>query len=305
VIVLSLFDGCSCAQVALEHLNIKVDKYYASEIDKYAIQITQKNYPNTIQLGNIEEWESWEIEQPDLIIGGSPCQGFSFSGKQLNFDDPRSKLFFVFSKIVEHYSPKYFLLENVKMKKIYEDVITEYLGVNPVEINSSLVSAQNRKRLYWCNWKIDQPKDKQIYLDEIILEGIIPVCIHNIYGGFKEKAVRVFEDKSPTIRTAAGGGHIPYFVKDNLLYSWDYANLVNNQHKNIRKIVANFFKGTPYKVFKDWDCIRKFHPIECERLQTIPDGYTEGVSDTQRYRMIGNAFTIDVITHILRYIKDD
>ena len=187
--VLSCFDGMSCGQIAFERAGIKVDKYYASEIDKYAIQVTQANYPDTIQLGSITEWQSWNIEQPDIIIGGSPCQGFSFAGKQLNFEDERSKLFFVFVDILRHFKPKYFLLENVIMKKEYNDVISGILGeiypecvqqtelfrtgrLEPIEINSALVSAQNRNRLYWTNIPgITQPKDKGILLKDIIENG--------------------------------------------------------------------------------------------------------------------------------------
>ena len=189
MVVLSCFDGMSCGQIALERAGIKVDKYYASEIDKHAIKVTQANYPNTIQLGSITEWKNWNIEKPDMIIGGSPCQGFSFAGKQLNFEDERSKLFFTFAEIIKHYKPKYFLLENVIMKKEYNDVISGILGeiypecvhqtelfrtgrLEPIEINSALVSAQNRRRLYWTNIQgITQPKDKGILLRDIIENG--------------------------------------------------------------------------------------------------------------------------------------
>lgn len=165
--VLSLFDGISCGQVALERAGISVGKYYASEVDKYAISITQKNYPDTIQFGDVTKWREWDIDWStiDLIQGGSPCQGFSFAGKQLNFDDPRSKLFFVFADILDHarkHNPDVrFLLENVRMKQEYQDVISERLGVKPVMINSALVSAQNRVRLYWTNiGEIEQPEDR-------------------------------------------------------------------------------------------------------------------------------------------------
>jgi len=147
--VLSLFDGISCGQVALHRAGIEVDKYYASEIEKYAIQITQKNYPNTIQLGDVTQIKG--IKDIDLLIGGSPCQGFSKAGKQLNFVDPRSRLFFEYVRILNEVKPKYFLLENVIMKQEYQDIISKYLGVEPIEINSALVTAQNRKRLYWTN----------------------------------------------------------------------------------------------------------------------------------------------------------
>jgi DNA-cytosine methyltransferase len=150
--------------IALERAGVKVDNYYASEIDKYAITVAQKNYPDTIQLGSVLDVKGADLPKIDLLIGGSPCQGFSFAGKQLNFDDPRSKLFFEFVRLKEELNPKYFLLENVKMKKESQDVISEYLGVEPVEINSALVSAQNRKRLYWTNIPFDMPEDKGILL---------------------------------------------------------------------------------------------------------------------------------------------
>src|SRR5210317_2420220 len=149
MVVLSLFDGCSMARVALQRAGIPVTKYYASEIDEYAMQVSEKNYPGIIQLGSIEDWQSWDIEKPDLIIGGSPCQGFIFAGKQLNFDDPRSRLFFDFIHIRDELLPKYVLLENVRMSKESQDVISKYMGCEPTKINSSLVSAQSRNRLYW------------------------------------------------------------------------------------------------------------------------------------------------------------
>ena len=372
--ILSLFDGMSCGRVALERAGIKVDNYYASEIDPYAIKVSQKNYPDIIQLGDVRFWETWGLRDIDMVIAGSPCQGFSNAGGRLNFDDPRSKLFFTFVDILEHYKPKYFLLENVMMKKEWENIITEHMGVEPIEINSALVSAQNRRRLYWTNIpNITQPEDRKIFLKDIVLSDVEPVVLHNLYGGFNEKAVRVFTEKSPTIRTSAGGGHIPSFVKkvlpvrvtgrrlndmgkrddynediqpvqmveitDNekahclstvqkdsmfismaeLIHSdkaieymdretadgrnhWDFGHYSDINDEKSSAIVANFFKGVPYNVFKDWDCIRKFHPIECERLQTLEDNYTEGVSDTQRYKMIGNGWTVDVIAHIFSFI---
>lgn len=175
--VLSLFDGIRCGRVALERAGITVDNYYASEIDKGAIAIGDKNYPDTINLGSVEDWRSWGIDlsKIDLLIGGSPCQGFSVAGKRLNFDDPRSKLFFEYVDILNAIREKNpnvkFLLKNVKMKKEYSDIITEYLGVEPIEINSSLVSAQSRRRLYWTNIKgVIQPADKGIYLKDIVHE---------------------------------------------------------------------------------------------------------------------------------------
>ena len=187
--VLSLFDGMSCGQIALSKLGIKVDKYYASEIDKYAIQITQKNFPDTVQLGDICEIDAKDFKDVDLILAGSPCQGFSFAGKQLAFDDPRSSLFFEFVRLLKEIRPKYFLLENVRMKKEFLEVITEQVSacytaddvapeykdifgsvkLEPHFINSSLLSAQSRQRYYWTNIpNIQQPEDKGIVLRDVL-----------------------------------------------------------------------------------------------------------------------------------------
>ena len=167
--VLSLFDGLSCGSIALERAGIQVNSYYASEIDKWAIQIANKNYPGIIQLGDVTKFDETKLPKIDLLIGGSPCQGFSFAGKQLNFDDPRSKLFFVYVYMLKQLKPKYFLLENVRMAKQSQDVISEHLGVQPIKINSSLVSAQNRVRLYWTNIpNVTQPEDKGLKLKDIL-----------------------------------------------------------------------------------------------------------------------------------------
>lgn len=177
--VLSLFDGMSCAMLALEKAGIKVDNYYASELDKYAIKVSQENYPNIVQLGDINQWRTWDFPKIDLIIGGSPCQGFSFAGKHLAFDDPRSKLFFEYIAILRNvkcFNPNVkFLLENVKMKKSNLDIITEWIGVKPFFINSNLLTAQNRQRYYWFNWDVEQPDDKGILLRDILEDG---------YGGY-------------------------------------------------------------------------------------------------------------------------
>jgi len=277
IIVLSLFDGMSCGQIAFERAGIKVKKYYVSEIDKYAIAVTQANYPNTIQLGSITEWKSWKIEKPDIIIGGSPCQGFSFAGKGLNFNDGRSKLFFTFVDILKHYKPKYFLLENVKMKKEYQDVITELLGVEPILIDSALITAGRRERLYWTNIpNIEQPKDKGIVLNDILESEVDKKYylsekrINLIFNGIKYGVTNKICDRNGKAFTLSasmgmGGGYEP-------------------------KVEAN---GT----------YRKVTPKECERLQTVPDDYTLGVSNTARYKMLGNGWTVDVIAHIFRGLK--
>ena len=185
MIILSVFDGMSCGQIALSELGYNVTKYYSSEIDKFAIQQTQHNFPNTIQLGSVTEIKAKDLPKIDLLIGGSPCQGFSFAGKQLNFDDPRSALFFEFVRLwkeIKAINPDAkFLLENVNMKKEYMRIISEYMGIFPVNINSNLVSAQNRNRWYWTNIKtkdvglfdelwsdIPQPEDRGILLKDIL-----------------------------------------------------------------------------------------------------------------------------------------
>ena len=166
--VLSLFDGMSCGQIALDRLGIKVDNYFASEIDKHAIKITQKNYPNTIQIGSVTEVKGADLPKIDLLYGGSPCQSFSRSGDGSGFDG-KSKLFWEFVRVLKETNPKYFLLENVVMKKEWQDVITEALGVNPIQICSSKFSAQKRQRLYWTNIKIDTNiVDKEITLADIV-----------------------------------------------------------------------------------------------------------------------------------------
>ena len=310
--VLSCFDGMSCGRIALDKLGIQVDNYYASEVDKYAIQIAKKNYPDTHHVGDVTKVKGSDIPvEIDLLMGGSPCQGFSFAGKNLNFDDPRSKLFFEFVRLLKELKPKYFLLENVRMKQESQDVISEYLGVQPIVINSNLVSAQNRHRLYWTNIPVESlPEDKGIMLKDILLDDAQEPMLSNIYGRFGEKKPRVHFDKSVTIVTAGGGGHIPSLIHTPKALDymnrevkggrthWDFKHHHDIQDDKSSCITANLYKGVPYNVLVDAKCVRKLHPVECERLQTVPEGYTEGVSNTQRYRMLGNGWTVDVISHI-------
>jgi len=278
--VLSLFDGMSCGQIALDQLGIQVDKYYASEIDKYAIQITQKNYPKTIQVGDICELDPKDFQDVDLIMGGSPCQGFSFAGKQLAFDDPRSKLFFEFVRMVEGVKPKYFLLENVRMKKEYLQVITDMLGVEPIFINSALVSAQSRQRYYWTNIpNIKEPEDRGIVLKDILEDQV------NDEFRYGKKSIEYMERGNQKWQQAGKRRADRYEQSADKEKSYT--------------LTANWHKGVPYNYFKE-DCTwRKLTPLECERLQTVPDNYTEGVSNTQRYKMLGNGWTVEVIKHIL------
>ena len=198
--VLSLFDGMSCGQIALNRAGIHYDKYYASEIDKHAIAVTQHNYPNTNQLGDVTKIKVECAPKIDLLIGGSPCQGFSFAGEQLNFDDPRSKLFFEYVRLLHELKPRWFLLENVVMKQEFVDIISGYLGVQPVKINSSLVSSQNRERLYWTNIPFEMPTDRNIMLSDIVGENdgvwVFP-------RGFNKGGVQSYKGKSPCLTTSS------------------------------------------------------------------------------------------------------
>jgi len=414
--VLSLFDGMSCGLQALKQANIPVTQYYASEIDKYAIQISKKNHPEICQLGDVvnvrKMAECGILGKIDLLIGGSPCQGFSFAGKQLAFDDPRSVLFFEFVKTLkalQKTNPDIkFLLENVRMKKEYLDVISEQLGVRPVFINSALVSAQNRQRYYWANWEISQPLDRGVMLKDIIEDDVSETfnlsnkLVHGLKNGspafqgrfnphtaetkksycltaryhkmgktdpyiemqggairgrynedgkveqqlelnHQEKAnaittvskdslliknpqnylpeniTTMFVDlynkkciegkKSTTLRTNSSNGNMWVGEnKDSLCIQIGEADI--KAHEERKRVYSPEGKCptllTPSggysekKISTDNITWRKLTPIECERLQTLPDNYTEGVSNTQRYRMLGNGWTVSVIENIFR-----
>tara|TARA_R110000744_G_scaffold363054_1_gene471242 strand:- start:256 stop:1185 length:930 start_codon:yes stop_codon:yes gene_type:complete len=302
--VFSMFDGMSCGQLALKKAGVKVKTYHASEIDKWAIKVTKKNFPCTFQMGDITKLEDWRLEYIrdeiglDLVIGGSPCQGFSFAGNQLNFEDPRSKLFFDFVRVLKILKPKYFLLENVRMKKESQDIISEYLGVEPVAINSNLVSAQNRHRLYWTNIPFDMPEDKGIILADILEDGVTDRekshCLDANY--FK------------------GGNLKSYFEKHRrqlVFTSGAFRGRYNSEGKTEQKLELRYDGKTNSLTTVQKDNVavdlkeltwRKLSVKECERLQTVPDGYTEGVSNTQRYKMLGNGWTVDVIANIFKGI---
>ena len=288
--VLSLFDGMSCGRVALERVGIKVNNYYASEIDKYAIEVSSHNYPDIIQLGDVRNYKEWELPEIDLLMAGSPCQDLSrikTDGKGLHGE--KSKLFFEFVKCLHKFKPKYFLLENVLMDKESEDIITSILEVDPIEINSCYFSAQDRRRLYWTNIDFDKDfPDNPLVLKDIIENEVDEKYYYNdVYYGFDatkrvvcnlerrypngkmkftETLARVYNinHKSPTL-TAVAGGH---------------------QEKKI------FHNGRP----------RKLTPLEYERLQTVPEGYTSLVSNSQRYKMLGNGWTVDVIAYIFKHL---
>jgi len=462
--ILSLFDGMSCGRLALDRLGIKVDKYYASEIDKYAIEVASANYPDTIQIGDVCDVKGEDYPDIDLILAGSPCQGFSFAGHQLAFDDPRSALFFEFVRVLKEVNPKYFLLENVKMKKEFLDIISDQVGVEPILINSSLLSAQNRQRYYWTNVPgVEQPEDRGLVLKDILeteadeqptkdternrrhhktpeqksltmtatmykgagnngmtlvpmVDGLpdksetiksqyyksskanferkgtfhatgVPqtpqrVGTANIKGHDIKKRVyseegkspsiiadsgtvpkitspkrvgtavdikghdsikRVYsqEGKSPTLTTMQGGHRQPKVAvetsengvtnikKGTSGKSWFFEQQTYTEDsKKTRALKAGSGSGNIPKVVStirdkskavrtggrgsydrhEWDSVdemhwRKLTPLECERLQTVPDNYTNHVSNTQRYKMLGNGWTIEVIAHILRNME--
>ena len=307
--VLSLFDGIACGYEALLRAGIPVDSYYASEIDKYAIQIAQKNHPDIIQIGDVTQLRWEDFRDIDLLIWGSPCQWFSVAGRQLNFEDPRSKLFFEFVRLLKEVQPKYFLLENVKMKKEFQDKISELMWCEPIEINSSLVSAQSRKRLYWTNipWVV-QPEDRGIYLKDILEKEV-----DEKYYFPRERWDRIIkwnydilkrvEDldwKCATLVTNWGGNH----EKKIFLPCWTQYSGSDNFGNSFWSQKWYTLRATcPNWVIEDIGIVRKLTPIECERLQTLPDNYTEWVSDTQRYKMLGNGWTVDVVSHIFKWLK--
>lgn len=332
--VLSLFDGMSCGQIALDQLGIKVDNYYAAEIDKDAIKIAKKNYPNTIHLGDVTKVKGSDLPKIDLLLGGSPCQGFSFAGKQLNFNDPRSALFFEYVRLLKETNPKYFLLENVRMKREYQDVISEHLGVEPIMINSSLVSAQNRIRLYWTNIpNIIQPIDKNIILKNILETNVdskydlSDIANYRANTNHRSRAFKPNQEKSGALlaNQYKQSTDALYAIKEIIYKEPYYTRYENNegcvgyigkQPKQATKVYSTNNKSQCltalgggqggktglYEIPYTRTC-RKLTPLECERLQTVPEGYTEGVSNTQRYKMLGNGWTVDVIKHILRNMQ--
>ena len=403
--VLSLFDGMSCGQQALERANIKVDNYYASEIDKHAIQITQKNYPNTVQLGSVVNVDVHTLGKIDLLIGGSPCQSFSFAGKrkgmstkdeieilsmdqylelkEQNFEfEGQSYLFWEYMRILtdlRKLNPDVkFLLENVMMGEKWEKVLSRAIGVNGIEINSSLVSAQNRRRLYWTNIGmkpaglfgdlesvIVQPKDKCILLKDILesevdekyfLSDKMIASFQSHEERHKEKGTGFFwkptegdvkgnclrangalaptdniiiHNLMPRSSTNGNGGSGHLTRNDGKTYCLDTANSIAVEVREVRQLNKNNQSNNntqPYQQNRIYDIngispalqaqltkgstmintprIRRLTPTECERLQTVKDGYTDGVSDTQRYRMLGNGWTVEVIAHIFNYLNN-
>lgn len=336
--VLSLFDGISCGQIALERARIEVENYFSSEIEPNPIKVTQTNYPNTKQLGNVLNVKGSDLPKIDLLIGGSPCQGFSSSGKLLNFDDPRSKLFFEFVRLKNELKPKYFLLENVKMKKEYKDIISSYLCVEPITINSNLVSAQNRVRYYWTNIPTNElPDDKGLLLKDITEDGLQYLGLAQ-RGRYNEngKIIQKYElngtEKSNAMTTVAKDTllFIPvdkHSSNSGLVY---LGGVMKPTHKlwldNGKLLQRNFSQGNRVYssngksatlnansggiggktgLYEIEGVIRKLTRLECERLQTVPDGYTNSISDTQAIKALGNGWTVDVISFIFSFLRGE
>jgi len=301
--VLSLFDGMSCAQIALSKLNVQVDNYFASEIDKHAMKETLANFPNTKMLGDVRNVSGYDLPKIDFVFGGSPCQGFSYSGKRLNFDDPRSKLFFEYARVLKechHANPDVlFLLENVKMRQEDQDVISKILGVKPIEINSSLVSAQNRVRLYWTNIpNVTQPTDKGIGLIDILddVDVINPSAIRG----------RRLTNKATILgRRLNDKGRREDYNKEIPITQCLEVRKTNRNKSNCLTTVAKDNVLTSLPVGRYPDAFKKSLPFryytvkEMCRLQTVPDDYFKVSSDNQAKKMLGNGWTVDVITHIL------
>jgi DNA (cytosine-5)-methyltransferase 3A len=432
--VLSLFDGMSCGQQALERLGVDVSNYYASEIDKHAIAVTMANYPNTKQLGSVVGVDGYKLPKIDLLIGGSPCQSFSFAGKrkgmatkceteiltldhylQLKNDgfefEGQSYLFWEYMRILNEVKPTYFLLENVMMGEKWERILSKAIGVNPIEINSALVSAQNRRRLYWTNIgmipgglfgdlvsTIKQPTDKNILLKDVLEKDVAekyflsdkmmewlktrdkePTDLNGKSGcftaggnsgGLHSQMDLIVHNTMPRSSTTGKGGTGPLKRQDGKTYCLDTGNTnaveiqcvamrgredataltpkrteygksirkdyeagnIETQRKNIQQLeprtdgktntltsvqkdnlvlekspcLHGFEHGTNGQLNRQLGIggmIRRLTPLECERLQTVKDNYTNHVSDTQRYRMLGNGWTVEVIVHILSYMK--
>ena len=409
--VLSLFDGMSCGQIALERAGIKVDNYFASEIDKYGQIVSKANYPNTIYLGDVRHIEAKDLPNIDLIIGGSPCQSFSFAGKRKGMStkdeqqiltlehylhlksegfefEGQSYLFWEYMRLLNECNPKYFLLENVEMGEKWEKVLSKAIGVNGIHINSALVSAQNRRRIYWTNIGlkpaglfgdlesiIEQPKDKAILLrdvleaevndkyylskkmittitrhgNKIIDEKENPKQSCTIHANYFKMGGRdqqyIIHNMMPRSSTLGKGGTGHLTRNDGKTYCLDTGNTnavkimamrgrenpailtlkrnefgkairkgyeaktIKTQRKNIQQLEPRNDGKTNCLTSVQKDnlvsknkTIRRLTPIECERLQTVPDNYTNHVSDSQRYKMLGNGWTIDIISHIFKYL---
>lgn len=294
--ILSTFDGGGMGHQALKELGVPIEKYFASEIDKHAISVAMNNHPETIQIGDVTKVKGSDLPKIDLLMGGSPCQGFSFSGKQLNFNDPRSKLFFEFVRLKNEINPKYWLLENVVMKQEYQDVISEHLGVQPVKLNSSKTSAQNRVRLYWANFEITEPEDKGIKLEDVLedTEMIGPSAIRGrrlnkatILGRrLDERGKRQDYDKNVPITQCL----------EVRASNRDKSNCLTTVAKDT--VLTTMPIGRHPDAFKKNLPFRYYTKIERCRLMNLPDNYCDNVSLNQAVKITGNGWDVGMIKHI-------
>lgn len=284
--VLAPFDGMSNGQIALNRLGIKVDNYFASEVDKYAMQITMKNFPNTMQIGDVTEVKAEDLPQIDLLIGGSPCQDLSSSNvwaEKKGLEGVKSRLFWEYVRLLKECKPKYFFLENVgSAKKSDVEIINKELGVKGVKFNSKLLVPQNRNRVYWTNIPFDLPTEEMTETMQDLLEDDVADKYY------------ITEKMYNCIITPATKGWQSGKMDIDLPIA---RPLTATMHKMHRADTDNYITGVaPEGKTK----VRRLTPTECERLQGVDDGYTEGVSDTQRYRMLGNGWTVPVIEHIFK-----
>jgi DNA (cytosine-5)-methyltransferase 3A len=353
--VLSLFDGMSCGQQALQRAGFKIENYFASEIDKYAIQVTMANFPNTKQLGSVVNVDGYSLPKIDILIGGSPCQSFSFAGKRKGMStkdeqeiltlehylqlksegfefEGQSYLFWEYMRLLNETKPKYFLLENVMMGEKWEKVLSKAIGVKPIMINSALLSAQNRQRLYWTNIGlepgglfgdlesiINQPKDKGILLKDVLESDVDEKYF------ISQRMIDSFNIKTNHYKSLGGGFEfqptegdrkgrtLTNPAKNRMDDNWIIChNTMPRSSKSGKGGSGHLYRtdGRTYcldtgttNAIENSRGIRRLTPLECERLQTVADNYTNHVSDSQRYKMLGNGWTVDVIVHILNYIN--
>lgn len=294
--VLSLFDGISCARIALDKLGISVDNYFASEIDESAIKISRNNYPDIIHIGDIRNINSENLPQIDLLIGGSPCQDLSNAQNGLGLEGSKSGLFYEYIRLLKELKPKYFLLENVKNK--WGDIMSEIVGVPFLHINSAIFSAQSRPRYYWTNLSYPQFPLK---LNDETISSILEINVSKEFYYYKDGLDKFIKTTSISNKK----------TQDGIIKVFDLPKEILKDNERQRRVYSIESKSPTILARADTtkilieSKIRKLTPLECERMQKIPDNYTIGCSNTQRYKMIGNAFTVDVIEHFLKGLNKE
>lgn len=292
--ILSLFDGISCARIALDNLGFKVDSYYASEIDKYAISVSKNNYLDIIHLGDIKDIKAKNLPKIDLLIGGSPCQDLSNAQKGLGLEGSKSSLFYEYMRLLDEVKPNFFLLENVKNK--WGSIMSDYVGVDYLEVNSSIFSAQSRPRYYWTNLDYGNFPNK---LSNLTLKDVVEKNVDEKYSLNKDGLNKFMLNTKLNDKV----------TKDGINKVFDLPKEIHKDNERQRRVYSLKSKSPTIlaradttKIFIN-NNVRKLTPLECERLQGIPDNYTSLASDTQRYKMIGNAFTVSVIEHFLKGLE--